>query len=279
MNRNNHAASACVVGAAILSVIAYAQKTPISIKSDHYAITNIDPDSFSGLIKQGHFQFSGMPRLHISLTDKHAHLEAGSVEGQLDTKSPTLKTAKLGGGVTGSMDSVSSDGPEHFTFGGSVVKYSNPSGASDQSADLDVQGHASFGLQNQTARRKLAVTGSQGTFQLRKVGKDLGLSTADLDGPVVLDMTMVPMKKGKPTGGPGKGHATASHLSIRRDGTDYVLRLSGGVTITGSLAGQFEGAEITAPELTVQIDSTGVVKEVSSTGATSTKVNTGNLVQ
>src|SRR5580700_1142201 len=135
MTRNLITASAVIFSGVLVAGLAQAQTTPGSFSSKQLSVTNIDPKHFNFQLADGTFSFRGMPILHAVLPVKHMTLDAARVDGTIDTASKVVKTAKLTGGVKGTLDSVSTDGPEHFTFSGSVVNYTNVGGADEQSAD------------------------------------------------------------------------------------------------------------------------------------------------
>jgi len=277
MTRNIIVACCTLATGALVVGLVFAQGSGTSIVSKQYSITNIDPSYFKGRSDDGTFSVRGRPRLHAVLTEKRLTLDAATLDGRVDTPTSRLKTAKLGGGVLGNMESPSADGPEHITFSGSGVLYTNRGGAGDQSADFDVTGGVHFGTENTTVPRKLSVTGSHGLFMMRPVGGEVGLESADLDGPVTLDFSGVRVDKDKQKT-PVTAHATGAHLTIRRSGTsgtDYVIRLSGGAVVHGNLVGPFDDAVLTAPVIDIELDSKGNFQQFSTEGETAATVTPG----
>src|SRR5579862_6119788 len=243
MTRNFIAVAALLVCGVLVAGFTVAQTTPASFSSKQLTVSNIDPKHFSVQLVDGTFSFRGLPTLHAVLPEKHLTLDAARVDGTIDQASRVVKTAKLTGGVKGSLESVSTDGAEHFTFSGPIVTYTNAGAADEQNADIDVSGGATFGSVNDAAKRTLFLKGSHGFFQVRSKNGVGGLTNADLDGPVAANFSGQMLSKDKAKATPVSGKATCGHLTVRPAGTGFVIRMSGGVALHGT-TGAIEGVEL-----------------------------------
>ena len=274
MTRNLIAAFCTFAGGAVLAGLVLAQTSGASFGSKQLSVTNIDPKHFNAHLVEGTFSFRGLPILHAALPEKHVTLDAARIDGTIDTATKLLKTAKLTGGVKGTMESTSADGLNHTNFSGATVNYTNMGNASDQSADIEVFGGAEFGSTNETVARKLSLKGTHGIFKMRPIIGSLdaqgnvlvGLANADLDGPVTIDFSGVMVAKDnskkppvtKKT--PVSGTATGGHLTVSRpeSGTDYIIRMSGGVHLLET-RGPNAGAQITTTVVNLEFDAMGVL--------------------
>ena len=191
-----------------------------SYRSPDLTVTRIDPLHFHADIAKGTFAFQGLPKLHAVMPKKRLTLDAARIDGTADSATKAIKTANLSGGVTGTMDSTSADGPEHFTFSGSVVNYVNAGGKDEQSADIEAVGGVNFGASNATVGRTLSLKGSHGMFHVRSLNGAAGLEGADLDGPVVIHFSGALMDKAKKktnvAGDATGGHPDAQPTFFRR---------------------------------------------------------------
>ncbi|MHB8637048.1 MAG: hypothetical protein ACYC96_11325 [Fimbriimonadaceae bacterium] len=274
MTRNLIAVCTLFVCGAVVAGLALAQTKPASFISKHYSVTNIDPAHFKFQMQDGTVSVRGLPRLHAVLPEKHVTLDGAALIAKIDTKSGLLKTAQLSGGVTGTLDSTSADGPEHLTFAGSTVSYTNLGAATEQSADIEVSGGAQFGSVNSVVKRTLRLTGSHGVFQVRTTAGKTGLASADLDGPVTVDFSGVIVNKDKTKETPVSGNATGGHLTVRRAGAGYVIRLSGGVAMR-EITGPLEGAKLNTAVVNIELDANGNFVSFWSDDATTATVPTG----
>ena len=116
MTRNLIAAFSTFACGAVLAGLVLAQTSGASFISSELAVTDIDPKHFNVQLVEGTFSFRGLPTLHAALPKKQVTVDAARIDGTLDKVSKVVKTAKLTGGVTGTLDSLSADGPEHRTF-------------------------------------------------------------------------------------------------------------------------------------------------------------------
>ena len=276
MTRKLIAAFALFACGALLAGLVQAQASGASFVSSEISVTNIDPRHFNVRLLEGTFSFRGMPKLHAALPKKHVTLDAARIDGTADTATKVIKTAKLTGGVKGTMDSESADGPEHTTFAGSSVNYTNAGGADDQSADLEVLGGVDFASTNQTVKRSLTLKGSHGLFKLREIDGSMGIASADLDGPVSLHFSGVLVDKKKGTKTVVAGNATGGHLTLLRpeSSTNYIIRMSGGVHLVETV-GPNPGAEFTTTDVTLEFDANGTLIKFGGEDESTTTVPAG----
>jgi hypothetical protein len=235
---------------------------PIKFSSKHMEITGLSPLGLSYVIATGVFHAKGDPLLHAVMPLKHMTLNAARIDGHIDTTIGAFKDATLAGGVSGTLDNKAKVGTNRITFSGSTAVYTDKGTESEPAADIDVTGGVKFQSTNGTVGSKFSLSGSHGAFHLSTpANQEMSLQNADLDGPVSFSFSGVPTGTGKKQEA-SSGSGTAGHLMITRNGGDYVLQLSGGISLEGNAFG-FNGSFPSMGSATITIDESGNFKTFS----------------
>jgi hypothetical protein len=241
-----------------------------SFRSKQLVVTGIAQHSLRYTVQGAvtSFAVQGAPTLHAVMPVKHMTLDAAALTGHLDSAG-ALKDAVLTGGVTGTLTQKATKGTNKITFTGTTVNYTEKGTVDSPAADIDASERVTFKSANSAVGSKFALNGSHGVFNLKTLSGDrLGLSEANLDGPVSFSFAGVRVVVDKkPQSSSGSG--TAGHLTVvRGDGLDYVLHLSGGVSLKG-VGGGFDADFPKTEAVTVVLDQDGNFKSLTTDGSVS----------
>lgn len=260
---------------AAIGIIAQSQTKPqLSDREQRFAVWY---DEFSTEFpdeKTIDFEFAGKPMRGYS-REQNLEFSARSMTGRMLRKvDPTTKKADLHlqrGVLSGDAVLTVTDANGKTTF------RSAKSTVEDDGEFATVTVPGSFTSVNsqvtpEGAQRLLTLTASSGKFKLKSLGKKdkNPLLNADLSGPVMVKSDEV-LASGKRT----LFTITGQKLTMRADGTNKILELSGNVHISGDQTGT-DGpgllADMDVNEATVILDENNKVKKISSKGSPGTGV-------